>query len=87
MDLKVKSLSKEGCDRYLMTIPTLEKANKVRNALMLKFEPKTCIYVVKSINKKKGWDIFISNGLGGYPSDSHVVLALKFAKKILKNKG
>lgn len=82
--VKVESISKEGCDRYLITIPTLEKTNKVRNALMLKFELKTCIYVVKSINKKTGWDIFISNGLGGYPSDEHHRLALKFAKNIMK---
>jgi len=81
--VKVDSIGVETNDRYLLTISSLEKANKIRNQLMLEFKPKVCIYVVKSLNKKFGWDIFITDGIGCYPSDKHHESALKFAKKRL----
>lgn len=73
-------------DRFLLTVSTLKMARKIRFALLVKFKPRSWVYVVKTSHRKKGWDIFLSNKQGGYPDQSHYEKALKTAKKILKEK-
>ena len=78
------SMGKASTDRYLITLKTLKSANDLRNHMMLKMVPKTWIFVVKSLTKGYGWDIFISDEIGNTPSDKHCKEALKFAKSFLK---
>lgn len=73
-------------DKYLVTTKTLEIAEIIRKSLIFDFNPPTKVFVLESINRKTGWDIFISTHLDSLPSKEHYRIALKLAKSIIKNK-
>jgi hypothetical protein len=71
-------MSKESTDEFLINIETAEEVEMLRKALMLVFELKTIVFVVK--DPDHGWNIYISNEWFGLPSDDHLKLAKAFVE-------